>query len=359
MARMKEVIVVGGGVIGLFCAIRLRRGGARVRVLEGGPEHVSYYSAMASAAAAGMLAPVATEPHPHERAAMESFDLWKALSTGAEWADGVRFAGAAIVLPDAEAAAAYAQRAARLGAAAHLIGSSEFRKHTGLRAKIERAVFLENEGTADPLRTLSGLAMQAHALGVLREYNSEVAELAPGRVTLHNDRVCEADVIVLAPGAWATEKLQVGAPGLSHIRGGKGCLAAVELERPLSVNVRAPGFYLVQRRDDVVLGSTLELDRYDRKVDRARLSELAAAAETVFPNQIRLTEKAWAGIRPMSPDGWPIIGPGGDGVIVAAGHSRDGWLMAPLTAEIVAAYVFGTDVPAHWVALSPERFGKP
>jgi glycine oxidase len=358
MASMKEVIVVGGGVIGLFCAIRLRRGGARVRMLESGPEHVSYYSAMASASAAGMLAPVSSEPHPHERAALESFELWKALRVGAEWADGVRFDGGAIVLADADAASAYAGRAVQIGCKAHAIGAGEFRKRTNLHARIDHGVYVEDEGAVDPLRTLSGLAMQAHALGVLRDYDAEAAEVTPGRVMLHNNRVHEADVVVLAPGAWASDKLIGAAPALGKVRAGKGCLTAVTLERPLGANVRAPGFYLVQRRDEAVLGSTMELDRYDRKVDRERLSELAAMAEQVFPGEVRIAEKAWAGVRPMSPDGWPMIGPAGDGVIVAAGHSCDGWLMAPLTAEIVAAYVFGTDVPAHWAALSPQRFGN-
>ena len=62
------------------------------------------------------------------------------------------------------------------------------------------------------------------------------------------------------------------------------------------------------------------------------------------------------GIRPMSPDGWPMIGPTGEGVLVAAGHSRDGWLMAPITAEIITAYVFGAEIQPDWAALSPERF---
>lgn len=356
---MKDVIVVGGGAIGLFCAVRLRMGGARVWLLDSLPEHPTYYTPIASAAAAGMLAPIGDAPSAHERVALESFDLWKEFRTGAEWADGVRFDGAVVVRKDAAEASAFAANAVRLGQKVSTLSAGDVRKRTGFRAKVEHALFLEAEGTADPLRVLTGLAMQAHALGVLRHYDTDVSEATATSVTTHEGRVFEADAVVLAPGAWATEKLMRVAPALRSIRAGKGMLAAVELERKLGPNLRAGDFYLAQRREDVVLGATLEFDRFDRKVERAKIAELHAAAERLLPGEVKLTEQAWAGIRPMSPDGWPMIGPSGDGVLLAAGHSRDGWLMAPITAEIITAYVFGNEIPPAWAALSPERFVQP
>lgn len=353
---MKDVIVVGGGAIGLFCAVRLRKGGARVRLLESGPEHPTYYTPIASAAAAGMLAPVADAPSAHEGVALESYDLWKFFREGAEWADGVRFDGAIVLRASDAEAQAFVSNAARLGQKATPLSGREFQKRTGFRAKAEHALFVETEGTADPLRVLTGLAMQAHALGVLRHYSADVVELTPTSATTHDGKVFEGDQIVLTPGVWATEEMMAVAPALKHIRAGKGMLAAVELEHPLGPNIRAGDFYLAQRREDTVLGATLEFDRFDRKVDRAKIAELHAAAERLFPEEVKLTEKAWAGIRPMSPDGWPMIGPVSNGVLLAAGHSRDGWLMAPITAEIITAYVFGGEIPPQWAALSPERF---
>ncbi len=58
----------------------------------------------------------------------------------------------------------------------------------------------------------------------------------------------------------------------------------------------------------------------------------------------------------MSPDGWPMIGPSGE-ALIAAGHSRNGWLLAPITAEIITAYVMDADIAPQWAALSPDRFG--
>lgn len=356
---MKDVIVVGGGAIGLFCAVRLRLGGARVWLMDSGPEHQTYYTPVASAAAAGMLAPIGEVASAHERVALESFELWKEFRAGAEWADGVRFDGAVIVRPNATEASAFAANASRLGQKAISLSAGDVRKRTGFRAKVDHAWFVEAEGTVDPLRVLTGLAMQAHALGVLRLYDTDASEVTATSVTTHDGKVFEADAVVLAPGAWATEKLMQAAPALKRVRAGKGMLAAVELEKRLGSNLRAGDFYLAQRREDAVLGATLEFDRYDRKVDRAKVAELHAAAERLLPGEVKLTEKAWAGIRPMSPDGWPLIGPTREGILLAAGHSRDGWLMAPITAEIITAYVFGNEIPAGWAALSPERFETP
>jgi glycine oxidase len=353
---MKSVIVVGGGAIGLFCAVRLRKSGARVQLLDSGDETPTYYTPIASAAAAGMLAPLADAPSAHEKVALESFEYWKFLRENAEWADGVRFDGAVIVRETQAQAEAFARNAARLGQKTTPLSGSGFRKHTGFRAKVDHALFVESEGTADPLRVLTGLAMQAHALGVLRYYNTDVASLTANSVTTHEDKVFEADAIVLAPGAWATDKLKAVVPALKHIRGGKGHVTKIELERKLGPNLRAGDFYIADRREDTVLGATLEYDRYDWGVNRDLVGQLEAAAGRLLPGEVKLTGKVWTGIRPMSPDGWPMIGPTPEGIYIAAGHSRDGWLMAPITAEIITAYVFGQEIPPEWAALSPERF---
>jgi len=356
---MKRVVVVGGGVIGLMCAVRLRQGGAHVTLLEAEREHPSVYGPIASAAAAGMLAPIERAASPHEHIALESFDLWRAWQKGAEWADGVRFDGAVVLNGSAEDAALFRQNAERLGRSASALSSGQFRKRTGLEAKIENAVFTPDEGVADPMRVLTGLAMQARALGALIEFDTDVSAIASDGVLTHDGHEFEADTVVIAPGAWATDKLIAAAPALKHVRPAKGHLVAIELEHPLAPNIRAEGFYVAQRREDVVLGATLEFDRYDRAVDQARVAELLAAAEAVLPGELKPIDKAWAGIRPMSPDGWPLIGPSGDGVFVAAGHSRNGWLLAPVTAEIISAYVLGGEISPEWAALSPARFETP
>ncbi len=352
----KRVVIVGAGVVGLHCAVRLAKAGAQVTVLEAEVEHPDVHGPIASAAAAGMLAPIEAGEHAHEQLALASYDLWRAWREGAEWADGVRFDGAVVVAANADAADQYCLSAHRLGRAATPLSAGQFARSTGFHAKADHALFLEDEGVADPLRVLTGLAMQARALGVSLEFQRDVGLASATHVTTHDDRTYEADAVILAPGVWATESLILAAPALKHVRPAKGHLVAVDLRQRLGPNLRASNFYVAQRREDAVLGSTMELDRYDRRVDKARIAELHVAAEALLPGEVKLTAHAWAGIRPMSPDGWPMIGPTGEGVLVAAGHSRNGWLMAPITAEIISAYVSGGEISPEWAALSPERF---
>lgn len=352
---MKQVVIVGGGVVGLFCAVRLAKAGARVTVLEAEYEDVGVFGPAASSAAAGMLAPFDRALEKHEAAALASFDLWKQMREGAEWADGVRFDGAVVVGRDTLDAELLVVNAKRLGRGASLLSPQQVRKRTGFTANIEDAAFIADEGVADPLRVLSGLAMQARAHGVIIEYGADVANVTANAALTYDGAMYEGDEIVLCPGAWAREELIRAAPALGLVQPGKGVMTAVALAQSLGPNFRTPGFYLAQRRDDVVLGATMEMGRYDRFAEPARVAELLAAAEALLPGVAKPAERAWGGIRPMSPDGWPMIGRSGQ-MLVAAGHSRDGWLLAPITAEIITAYVYGAHVPPEWAAFSPQRF---
>lgn len=354
---MKSVVIVGAGVVGLFCAVRLAQAGARVTVLEAESEDLSVFGPGASAAAAGMLAPLGDARH--DPIAFASFDLWRRLVSGAEWADGVRFDGGVLVAADERAADVVLERARALGRDAERMDPARFRKRTGLRAKLTHTIFVPDEGVADPLRVLTGLIMQARAHGVIVEFNREAAHVSGNAVTAYeDDAVYEADAIVLACGFWGVSRLAAFAPALRHIAPAKGHLAPIALDQPLWPNLRAPNFYLTQRRGDVVLGASLEMDRFDRRVDHTRVEELFAAARALLPGEVQAAGPAWTGVRPMSPDGLPLIGPSGN-VLLAAGHSRNGWLLAPITAEIITAYVLGAEIPYEWAALSPQRFETP
>lgn len=360
-----RVIIVGAGVIGMFCALRLAQRGAQVIVLEGEQEDLNVFSPTASLAAAGMLAPVSEASGPPERhalldrLALDSFDLWKSQSAGALWEDGLRFEGGVFIAGDEFEAGEMQQQAQRLGRSAKPINPAQVSKRTGLAAHCDNALFVEDEGVADPVRVLSGLVMDARRHGVQVLYGHDVDRVEASRVTVFDKGAFEADVVLLAPGVWASAQMTEAAPALKRIRPARGHVLPVKLAQPLRPNLHGRAFYLAQRLgDDVVLGSTMEFDRFDRGVDPDRVNQLLGAAELMFPGEVQLRHDAnpWVGVRPMTPDWAPMIGKSGD-AMVACGHSRNGWLLAPVTAEIICGMVFGDALPPHWAAFNPDRFG--
>lgn len=360
----KRVVVVGAGVIGLFCALRLAQRGAQVVVLEGEREDHNVYSPTASLAAAGMLAPLSDvtafpEQHPDlDRLALESFDLWRAQSKGALWEDGLRFEGGLFIAPDEKGAEKFRAHAASLGRRVHHLSDSQWRKRSGFETRVENAFYVEDEGIADPVRVISGLVMDARRHGIIVTYGADVETVSPNSVKTYEQGSFEADIVLLAPGAWASDQMAALAPALNRIRSVAGHIVPVSLAQKLHANVHGQGFYLARRRaDDVVLGATMEFDRYERKVLPDRVAELLGAAERSLPGQVRLRQDArpWVGVRPVSPDWAPMIGPSGP-VLVACGHSRNGWLLAPITAEIICAHVFGAALSPLWAKFTPDRF---
>ncbi len=356
---MKQVVIVGAGVVGLWCAVRLAKSGARVTLVEAESADVEVWGPGASASAAGMLAPLAHAATPHDALGFQALDLWRAGQAGAEWADGVRFGGGVLLADNAGEADRILACARRHGRRAEPLAAGGFRRRCGFDAKPEFVVSTEDEGVADPIRVLTGLYMQARLLGVALAYGRDVCEARPNLVRTFEGDALEADAVVLAPGVWASDALKQAAPALALVSPAKGQLLPVALPAGFDANVRGSDFYLARRLSGAVLGASFEPGKFDRRVDPAQTESIAHAAAKRLGVALQPTGKAWTGIRPMSPDGWPMIGDGGAGVLVAAGHSRNGWLLAPLTAEIVTAYVFGLAVPPEWAALSPQRFGPP
>ncbi len=350
---MKSVVIVGGGVIGLFCALRLAKAGAQVTLLEAEAESRSVNSPTASAAAAGMLAPYDAGAL-HEGLALRSLDLWREAQQEAAWAGAVRFDGAVYLRASEADAVALQARIVSVGRKARPLSARQLHQRFGFKPGAYHAIAVTEEGVADPLQVLSGLAFDARQHGVVIRYNQDVARVIGGAAFTHEGEVFEADAIVLAPGAWATEALLAAAPALRHVRPAKGNIVTIQATRAFEGNLHAPGFYLTRRGAETILGATMELDRFDRQPDQSQADNLLATARMFMADPL-VQARVWAGVRPMSPDGWPMIGPSGD-VILAAGHSRNGWTLAPVTAEIVAAHVMGETLAPEWALLSPDRF---
>jgi glycine oxidase len=207
-------------------------------------------------------------------------------------------------------------------------------------------VILPEEGALDPAEALGALAHALTDRGGSVRRRAHVIEAHSGGVTLADGTRLAADIVVLAPGAWGAN---LAAP-LGQLEPMKGQLAEVDSNALApGETLRGPGVYAVGRAPGrVVIGATMEPGRVDLGTDVEAIADMMERAEALSHalHNVKLV-RSWAGVRPMNPDWAPRI-TRSDGVILAYGHSRNGWLLAPVTAEIVAALALGDEIKPLW-----------
>jgi glycine oxidase len=349
-----DVIIVGGGIIGLSLAIALRKRGARVLIVERGePGHE------ASHAAAGMLVGASAETEPAlQSLALASASMYPEFAHELQDESGVdvdlRQEGT-ICLPLPE----HLHESPGFTSEGLLPALAEL--EPGLAQPMRPALFLE-ERSVDP-RALSTAALKAAKhRGVDISSGTAAAEvlLSAGRtagIRTHKSSYT-APVVVNCAGAWAGDLPPLRFP-TRPVKGQMLSVVGAPPNTPRHV-IRAPEVYLVPRSDGrVLIGATVEEAGYDKRTDAAVIQRMRAAAVQLLPalGQGRMLE-AWAGLRPGTPDNLPILGATPtSGYFMAAGHFRDGILLAPVTAQLMAQVITGTK-PEHDIsAFSPGRFG--
>ncbi|MFP5296966.1 MAG: NAD(P)/FAD-dependent oxidoreductase [Alphaproteobacteria bacterium] len=330
-----DVIVIGAGVLGLCTAAELGARGHAVTVVDpGGPN--------ASSAAAGMLAPALeclSDAATPERAAFltRARDLWPDFADrfGLKLhRDGVEWRG-----PDPEAALA------RLAA----FGVEARRTRLGLF-------------TPEDWRVEVGPALQAlsRAAGVSPVHATASRLSAEGRrwrVESADGRVWFAPTVVLATGAAApVTGLPEPVAGLvSAIEPWRGQLTPISGAAPAHT-LRAPGLYVVPAPGGMVVGATMERGRRDLEPD-ADVSRRQVEAGRALSGLEGRPEAPRVGVRGGTADGLPLAGPAGDpGLHLALAPLRNGWLLGPLVARVVADGIEGEAPVADAAALDPLRF---
>ncbi len=383
-----DVVVVGGGVIGLAAAWRAAGAGHRVTVVDPAPGHG------ASWAAAGMLAPVG-EAHFGEdaltRLNMAAARAWPGFVHDLEAASGrsvhYRTGGTLLVAADAsdrDATDEVLRYQLELGLPAHRLTSAQCRAAEPLLAPgISGGVELVEDHQVDNRRVVDALldACRAARISFVDDEVDEVTSDVTGvtGVTLRHGGRLGAASVVLAAGCRSGQVGGVPAPWRPPVRPVKGLtvrLRAVEgaprLARTVRGLVRGRSCYLVPRPDGtVVVGATVEEQGFDLSVQVGPVVDLLDDARRLIPavEEYELTETT-TGLRPGSPDNAPIVGPTGlAGLVAATGHYRNGFLLAPITAdEVVRLLAVGSDrcgpdpgagsLPRAFAGFRPARFAS-
>ena len=363
-----DFVVVGGGVIGCGIAHGLAAEGAQVTVVER-----SRVAAESSGAAAGILAPPvhATAPHLFDLA-MASHAMFPALAQQLRDETGLDVeyyrSGALDLARDETGEELLRDKLRWLQQGGHGVKWVDRDDLLAMEPHIDpgiRGAFYDEDGyQIRPGRFNEALAQAAARRGVRFELNTEVVGFEGNRPRLTGVRTARGTIsaghVIVAAGAWASvcgDWLGVNIP-VFPARGQILTLSA--LPPPISHVIYGAGVYLLPRLDGtIVVGATAERVGFDKSLTASAMAWLLSTAPVLCPALADASfDRAWAGLRPGSPDELPIIGaaPGWDNVTLATGHYRNGIMLAPITAQLVANLIFrgqGSPLLEH---VRPERF---
>ncbi|WP_068278766.1 glycine oxidase ThiO [Aldersonia kunmingensis] len=334
---MRNLGIVGGGVVGLGIAWRAAEAGWSVTLYD--PD----LGRGASWVAGGMLAPL-SEGWPGEEQALEfgaaSLARWPEFARRLETVTGISVFAAegvlTVALDTADAAdlRTIAEWVGRQGFDMWLLDRAGVREiEPALSRGARLGLFAPNELAIDNRALVGALRAAAVAAGV-----TFVAEEVTSLSSLRSDQ------IVVAAGH-GSPKLWAGLPvrpvkgEILRLRARPG--VAPPPEKVVRARVHGRPLYLVPREDGIVIGAT-QYEAADTAVTVAGVRDLIADAEALVPGigEYELHE-AIAGLRPMTPDNLPLIGRVSDRVVVATGHGRNGMLTTPLTVDAVLAELGG------------------
>ncbi|WP_406056738.1 glycine oxidase ThiO [Kribbella sp. NBC_00889] len=372
-----DVVVVGAGLIGLATAWRLAADGMQVTVCDPTP------GTQTSTVAAGMLAPVTEVEYGEDDLLalnLAGVAAWPAFAAELEELTGLpaglHQTGTLSVAYDVDDAAALRRLAdyqRRLGLDVEELSGRDARKREPLLAAgVSGGVWVPGDHSVDNRQAVAALlrAVELSGVTVIRQRVSHVitAGTTAVGVQLDNGDTVRAAQVIAATGPWSSQLEGVPdelRPPVRPVKGEVLRLRVPEAYRPAlkhTVRATARGFsvYLVPRPNgELVVGATTSELGYDTRVLAGGVFTLLRDARTVLPitDELELVESI-AGLRPATPDNAPILGPSGlDGLLWATGHYRNGVLLTPITAQIIADTVRTGVLPELGKPFLGSRFG--
>ena len=367
---MSDVAVAGGGLIGLSTAWRAAQRGLSVTVVDDSP------GTGASAAAAGMLAPVTEAGYREEallRLGLASVERWPAFAAEVERVSGtsvgLRTAGTLVVgfdEDDVRALAALHAFQRELGLDAERLTPREARRREpSLTPRVRGGLLVAGDHSVDGRALHAALLVAALDAGV-RLVRDRVTELrvvggrAVGLETADGGTVA-AGTVVLALGAHSGRLPGVPPLPVRPVKGQILRLAGAGdlLEGTVRALVRGRPVYLVPYAGDrLIVGATTEDRGFDPTVTAGGVHDLLHDAIDVVPgiSELELVETL-ARWRPGTPDNAPLLGPGPlPGLVLATGHHRNGVLLTPVTAEVTAEVLATGTLPELAAPFTADRF---
>jgi glycine oxidase len=369
-SEVLEVVVVGAGIAGAAVALELVERGIAVNVVD-----AERPGGAATGASAGMLAPQYESAGRtplfdlllESRGAFPAFaalvDRLSGKTTRVRW-DGMLVANQTPA--EHRAAEAAVRWQVEVGQRAELVDVDRaVRLQPGLAADVESFTWLPAEGQVDSQALARGLPLALAAADLRLITGRAVAAILSegGRVRgvrLGDGRVLSADAVVVAAGAWSGAL--DGLPRPLPIKPVRGHLlrfpaGAASLQRLVATH---GGRYLVPRDDGTILaGSTMDDVGFDRSLAEAGMAAVHQSAAALLPALGRTEPvERWADLRPISTDGLPVLGPDPDmeGLHYATGYGRNGILLGPLAARIVADLMVTGRSEVPWQPFSAARF---
>jgi glycine oxidase len=373
-----DVVIVGGGPIGLASAWRAAQAGLDVVVCDPAP------GSGAADVAAGMIAAVSEAWFGEETLGaltVESAARWPSFATELEKESeqlvGFTEGGTLLAAYDADDLAVVDRLIGLhhdLGLAVERLRAAELRgREPALAPSVRGGAAVAIDHRVDPRALCAALLTACDAAGVLlRQQHVERIDVSDGTatgVTTADGSTIAASAVVLAAGCWSGSINGLPPAAAPPVRPVKGEVLTVRnrpgapplVEHAVRGYVRGSTVYLVPRDDGrVVVGATSEERGFDTTVTAGCVYRLLRDATSLIPglDDAELVE-ARAGLRPGTADNAPLIGRVDvDGLIIATGHYRNGILLTPITADAVLAMLTGNEVPTVVGLCDPRRFGR-
>jgi glycine oxidase len=363
-----DVVIVGGGVIGLTIARALMQRGVRdVCLIERGSPGNE-----ASFAAGGILAPQAEADSPDEFFALacRSRDLYPAFAAALREETGVDIeldsTGTLYVAftdGDLREIDARFEWQSKAGLAVEKLTPGEARElEPCISEALQGALRFPRDVQVENRRLVNALVNSVAKQGVRIFADTSVESLSVERRRLRGLETSRGYIssqkVIIAAGTWSSTIEHSQTPRIEPVRGQMICFDA----KPQLTHhvIYSPRGYLVPRQDGRLLaGSTSEHAGFTKQVTAGGINQIIANAREISPKILNLPiVDTWSGLRPRAPDGLPVLGPCGeiDGLFYATGHYRNGILLAPVTGELIAEAVVTGRVSPLLAAFSPNRF---